>query len=65
MTIAPEPWATGVPGLDTLLSGGLSDNALVAVVGPTGAGKTVLASQISCRATADPGARLDLVRGRP
>lgn len=46
MTAPPEPWATGVPGLDTLLSGGLSDNALVVVVGPTGAGKTVLASQI-------------------
>lgn len=46
MTIPPEPWATGVPGLDTLLCGGLSDNALVVVVGPTGAGKTVLATQI-------------------
>ena len=46
MTIPAEPWATGVPGLDTLLCGGLSDNALVVVVGPTGAGKTVLASQI-------------------
>lgn len=41
-----ERWATGVPGLDLLLSGGLSRNALVAIVGPTGAGKTVLASQI-------------------
>jgi circadian clock protein KaiC len=41
-----DPWATGVPGLDMLLGGGLSRNALVAVIGPTGAGKTVLASQI-------------------
>ena len=41
-----EPWTTGVPGLDLLLQGGLSRNALVVVVGPPGAGKTVLASQI-------------------
>src|SRR3712207_6967932 len=41
-----EPWTTGVPGLDLLLHGGLSRHALVVVVGPSGAGKTVLASQI-------------------
>jgi circadian clock protein KaiC len=41
-----ESWATGVPGLDLLLTGGLSRNALVAIVGPSGAGKTVLACQI-------------------
>lgn len=46
MSTPLEPWATGVPGLDLLLGGGLSRNALVVVVGPTGAGKTVLASQI-------------------
>lgn len=46
MTTPLDPWATGVPGLDLLLEGGLSRNALVAVVGPPGAGKTVLASQI-------------------
>ena len=46
MTTPMEPWATGVPDLDLLLAGGLSRNALVVVVGPTGAGKTVLASQI-------------------
>jgi circadian clock protein KaiC len=40
------PWATGIPGLDLLLDGGLTPNALVVVVGPTGAGKTILASQI-------------------
>jgi circadian clock protein KaiC len=41
-----EPRTTGVADLDLLLGGGLSPNALVVVVGPTGAGKTVLASQI-------------------
>lgn len=46
MTTASEPFATGILGLDQLLSGGLSRHALVVVVGPTGAGKTVLASQI-------------------
>src|SRR3712207_6368491 len=46
MTTLPEPWATGIPGLDLLLQGGLSHHALVVVVGPPGAGKTVLASQI-------------------
>ena len=37
---------TGVPGLDTVLAGGVPRGALVLVVGPTGAGKTILASQI-------------------
>lgn len=46
MNTPRDPWATGVPGLDVLLGGGLSRNALVAVVGPSGAGKTVLTSQI-------------------
>ncbi len=46
MTAPFEPWATGVAGLDLLLAGGLNRHVLVAIVGPTGAGKTVLASQI-------------------
>ena len=46
MTTPIEPRTTGVADLDLLLGGGLSPNALVVVVGPTGAGKTVLASQI-------------------
>lgn len=46
MTTLLEPFATGVPGLDQLLTGGLSQHALVAIVGPSGAGKTVLGSQI-------------------
>ncbi len=46
MTTSREPWATGIAGLDLLLAGGLDCNALVAIVGPPGAGKTVLASHI-------------------
>ncbi|HEX6292985.1 MAG TPA: ATPase domain-containing protein [Herpetosiphonaceae bacterium] len=46
MTTPREPWATGVTGLDLLLAGGLHRHALVVIVGPPGAGKTVLASQI-------------------
>ncbi len=41
-----QPLPTGVPDLDALLGGGLSQNALVFFVGGPGAGKTVLASQI-------------------
>ena len=37
---------TGVPGLDAILGGGLSPGALVFLAGPSGAGKTVLGSQI-------------------
>lgn len=46
MTPPLPPLATGVPGLDVLLTGGLSRTAFVAIVGPPGAGKTVLVSQI-------------------
>ena len=56
MTTSGEPWATGVAGLDLLLGGGFDRNALVAIVGPSGAGKTVLASQILFHA-AQHGAR--------
>ena len=41
---------TAVPGLDTLLGGGLSVGTLAVVVGMPGAGKTILASQIICQA---------------
>ena len=37
---------TGVPGLDALLGGGITANALVLLIGAPGAGKTVLSSQI-------------------
>jgi circadian clock protein KaiC len=38
--------ATGILGLDTVLSGGLNRRTLALIVGAPGAGKTVLASQI-------------------
>jgi circadian clock protein KaiC len=37
---------TGVPGLDTVLAGGLDRPSLATIVGAPGAGKTLLASQI-------------------
>lgn len=46
MTTATNILASSVPGLDALLAGGISRNALVLVVGAPGAGKTVLSSQI-------------------
>ena len=38
--------ATGVPGLDTLLDGGLSEFSFNVISGPPGSGKTTLAHQI-------------------
>jgi circadian clock protein KaiC len=38
--------ATGVPGLDALLGGGLPEFSFNLIVGPTGSGKTTLAHQI-------------------
>jgi circadian clock protein KaiC len=37
---------TGIPGLDTLLQGGLSAGSVFIVQGPPGAGKTILANQV-------------------
>ena len=37
---------TQIPGLDTILGGGLTANSLVMLVGSPGAGKTILASQL-------------------
>lgn len=37
---------TGVPGLDTVLYGGLPSNSVVAIGGPPGSGKTILSHQI-------------------
>ena len=37
---------TGVPGLDVILAGGIPRGALVLVTGPSGAGKTILATQV-------------------
>ena len=57
MTEAPPPaeqtdsasgvLQTGVPNLDRVLGGGLQRGAIVLVVGAPGAGKTMLAQQIS------------------
>lgn len=38
--------STGVPGLDAVLRGPLPPGSLTAIIGPPGAGKTVLASQM-------------------
>src|SRR3712207_5128623 len=49
------PWlSAAVPGLDTVLGGGLPPDVLGVIVGPPGAGKTVLAGQIAF-ATAQAG----------
>jgi len=45
--------ATGVPGLDVVLAGGLEPGAVVVLAGAPGAGKTILAQQI-CFANATP-----------
>jgi len=44
--LGPEQLATGVPGLDRLMAGGLRRGGLHVVVGGPGAGKSVLAHQI-------------------
>ncbi|MBI4020969.1 MAG: ATPase [Candidatus Aenigmarchaeota archaeon] len=36
---------TGIPGLDSLIEGGLVENSVILVSGGTGCGKTILASQ--------------------
>jgi circadian clock protein KaiC len=46
--------ATGVPGLDLVLNGGLEPGAVVTVAGPPGSGKTILAQQM-CFASAAAG----------
>jgi circadian clock protein KaiC len=43
----PNRLATGVPGLDPLLGGGLLQGGLYLIEGVAGAGKTVLASQLA------------------
>jgi circadian clock protein KaiC len=41
------PLSTGVPGLDTVLRGGLPRGSVHIIEGPPGAGKTILANQIA------------------
>jgi circadian clock protein KaiC len=48
--------ATGVPGLDVILGGGLEPGAVVVVAGAPGTGKTILAQQI-CFAAGSPGSK--------
>ncbi|HZU88159.1 MAG TPA: ATPase domain-containing protein [Stellaceae bacterium] len=53
-----ERVATGVPGLDTILSGGLLRGGLFIVEGSPGAGKTILGNQICFRHVANGGRAL-------
>jgi circadian clock protein KaiC len=46
MADEPTTFATGIPGLDAVLRGGLNRHVLALIVGAPGAGKTVLASHI-------------------
>ena len=46
MTVSAAPISTGVSGLDTILGGGVSQGAMVFIVGQPGAGKTILGSQL-------------------
>jgi circadian clock protein KaiC len=48
--------ATGVPGLDTVLGGGVEPGSATVLAGPPGTGKTILAQQI-CFANATTGHR--------
>lgn len=47
MTPQPDTLATGVPQLDVLLGGGIVRNSMMLIMGSSGVGKTVLASQIA------------------
>jgi circadian clock protein KaiC len=53
---APERIMTGVPGLDSVLGGGLVASGVYIIVGEPGAGKTILANQL-CYHQASQGAR--------
>jgi circadian clock protein KaiC len=44
---APERLASGVPGLDRILGGGLLTGSLAMVIGAPGTGKTLLAEQVA------------------
>jgi circadian clock protein KaiC len=53
-----ERLPTGVPGLDTILSGGFARGGIFIVEGSPGAGKTILGNQICFRHVADGGRAL-------
>jgi circadian clock protein KaiC len=58
--------STGVPGLDTLLGGGLSEFSFNLIAGAPGSGKTTLAHQIMfARASAERPALFFTVLGEP
>jgi circadian clock protein KaiC len=58
--------ATGVPGLDELLGGGLPEFSFNIIAGPPGSGKTTLAQQLMfARATAERPALFFTVLGEP
>lgn len=42
----PERFTTGIDGLDTILRGGLLTGGVYIIMGPPGAGKTILANQV-------------------
>jgi circadian clock protein KaiC len=48
-----KQWPSGVPGLDTVLGGGLEPGSVTVLAGAPGVGKTILAQQI-CFANATP-----------
>src|SRR3954471_18181570 len=48
--------ATGIPGLDAILGGGLLESGVYIIQGPPGAGKTILGNQM-CFVTASAGGR--------
>jgi circadian clock protein KaiC len=47
MTATAALLSTHVPGLDPVLGGGITPGSLALIIGPPGAGKTILASQIA------------------
>lgn len=47
--------STGVPGLDEMMGGGIPEGDAVLVTGPTGVGKTVLATQFAAAGVRDGG----------
>ena len=58
--------ATGVPGLDAILGGGLPEFSFNLIVGPPGSGKTTLAHQIMfALATRERPALFFTVLGKP
>lgn len=48
-----EKLETGIPGLDTVLGGGIPRGSLVLVTGPAGSGKTILTTQLAFRLARD------------